>query len=121
MLDVSTIEIRVLSFKYFKILIFSSLHPLSGQKDVEQYIDECKRRRRMSLVSRAKQHRRHVAWDRKQAEIQRRQKHRDTNDNAMDRKYAQLAKDKERIRLALETLRHPKSVYISNPFASLLE
>ena len=93
----------------------------TGQKDIETYIKECKDRRRLSLVSRAKQHRRHVAWDKLNAERHRQQKHEDTKYQALDRKYAQLAKDKERIRLALDALRHPNCSFVKNPFASLLD
>lgn len=75
----------------------------------------------MSLACRAKQHRLHIAWDKLQAEKQREQKHKDTRDQALDRKYAELLKEKERMRRALDTMRHPESTFLTNPFASLLD
>lgn len=91
------------------------------QKDVETYVEECKRRKRLSLAARAKQHRLHIEWDTLHLEGQRAQRHKDTKDNALDRKFAELSREKERARRALDALRHPKWTAIGNPFASLLD
>jgi len=91
------------------------------QKDVEKYVEECKRRKRMSLACRAKQHRIHRAWDRAKEEKLRQIRHENTRNEALDRKYMKLAEDKERIRKALDALKRPTCTFVKNPFASILD
>jgi len=90
--------------------------------DVEDYVEDCKKRRRKSLAVRAKEHRRHLQWEKEQAESEREEKSRRSKNAALDRKYVELAKQKERARIALNALRHAQSSFSSsNPFGSLLD
>ena len=89
--------------------------------DVEEYIKDCKKRRRMSLAVRAKEHRGHLDWKRRQAQQKREEKSRQSKNAALDRKYVELAKEKERARIALDALRHARCTFsTSNPFGSLI-
>lgn len=90
--------------------------------DVDEYVEDCKRRRRLSLAQRATESRRHVQWKKKQAEIEREQKARHTRNMGLDRRYVELAKEKEKMRIALDALRHAKCTFsTSNPFGPLIE
>jgi hypothetical protein len=92
-----------------------------AQVDVEEYIKDCKQRRRMSLAFRAKEKRHHADWKRREKERQIQEHSRDANDRAMDRRYVQLAEQKERARVALDALRDIGCSFKGNPFADLLE
>ena len=77
-----------------------------ARKDVAAYIDDCKKRRRMSLACRAKEQRNHAKWivqkkEKEQLELSRR-----VHDRLIDQKYVELALQKERARLALNAIRH---------------
>ena len=89
-----------------------------AQKDVEEYLKECQRRRRMSLALRAKETRKHAAWKRRQKEKQLRQRRQLVHGRLMDQRYAELAQQEERARQALEAIRHETRT--SNPFSGLL-
>ena len=91
-----------------------------ARADVEQYLLECRHRRRLSLAFRAKERRRHMKWDRQQREQERLQKNRDTRDNAMDHKVIELARQKERAQEAMDNIRHAARLSSSNPFADVL-
>jgi len=90
--------------------------------DVDEYVKDCKKRRRLSLAQRAKESRHHQQWRRKEAQESREAKARHTRNMGVDRRYVELAKEKERARIALDALRHAKCTFsTSNPFGSLLE
>ncbi len=92
-----------------------------ARSDVEEYIKDCKKRRRMSLAVRAKEHRNHLEWKRRQAQQEREEKSRRSKYAALDRKFVELAKEKERARIALDALRRAQCTFsTSNPFGSLL-
>jgi len=89
--------------------------------DVEEYVNDCKKRRRQSLAQRAKESRQHLQWNKKQLAADRERKSRHTRNMGLDRRYVELAKQKERARIALDALRHAKCTFsTSNPFGSLL-
>jgi hypothetical protein len=92
-----------------------------ARSDVEEYIKDCKRRRRMSLAVRAKEHRHHLDWKREKAEAEREQRSLTSRNASRDRRYVELAKEKERARIALDALRRAQSTFSSNPFGSLLD
>lgn len=89
--------------------------------DVEEYLQDCKVRRRMSLALRAKEKRRHKEWREREAERKRLQQSRDTRDHAMDRRYMEMARQEERARIALDAIRHAHCTFATNPFAGLLD
>jgi len=89
-------------------------------EDVKKYLQSCKKRKRLSLAFRAKEKREHTEWERKQADAEREKRNRDTRDRAMDSKYAQLAIEKERARIALDNIRHADCNFAMNPFAAVL-
>lgn len=92
-----------------------------ARSDVDKYVDDCKRRRRMSLAVRAKEHRHHLEWKRQKATEERQAKNRLTKFAGLDRKYVELAQEKERAKRALDALRRAQSSFsVSNPFGSLL-
>ena len=92
-----------------------------ARSDVDEYINDCKRRRRKSLALRAKEHRFHLDWKQRQAQTEREVKSRYTKNAALDRKYVELAREKERAKIALDALRHAQCTFsTSNPFGSLL-
>jgi hypothetical protein len=77
-----------------------------ARKDVAAYVDDCKKRRRMSLACRAKEKRNHSKWMREQKEKELHEQSRRVHDQLMDQKYVELALQKERARLALNAIRH---------------
>jgi hypothetical protein len=90
-----------------------------ARRDVEAYVNDCKQRRRMSLACRAKEKRNHSKWLREQQEQEQDMISRRVHDQLMDQRYVELARQKERARLALDAIRH--SGYSFNPyFASAL-
>jgi len=84
--------------------------------DVNDYVQECNRRKRLSLVFRAKEKRRHFQIERDQAEVKIQQQHSDTYYRSEDARSAELAKLKEKARVALALWS-----FGANPFATLLE
>ena len=75
----------------------------------------------MSLAVRAKQHRNHLEWKRKQAQQDREENSLRSRNAALDRKFVELAREKERARHALDALRHARCTFsTSNPFGSLV-
>jgi len=93
----------------------------AARSDVKTYIEDCKRRRRMSLANRAKEKRRHAKWERDQAALEQQKRHRDTRDRALDRRYVELAKQKELARIAMDAIRHAGCSFNVNPFAAMLD
>jgi len=93
----------------------------AARSDVKAYIEDCKRRRRMSLANRAKEKRRHAKWERDQAELEQQRRHRETRNRALDRRYVELAKQKELARIAMDAIRHAGCSFNVNPFAAMLD
>ena len=89
-----------------------------AQKDVENYLKECRRRRRMSLAFRAKEKRRHAEWKRQQEENEIQERHRLVHGRLLDQRYVELALQEEKAKRALEAIRHTSRT--SNPFSGLL-
>ena len=88
--------------------------------DVEEYVQSCKDHRRLSLAFRANESRRHKEWKRQQAEEEREARSKHSRKMALDRRYAELARQKERARNALDAIRHTNCSFSTNPFVSLL-
>lgn len=93
----------------------------AARRDVNQYLEDCKKRRRMSLALRAKEKRHHAQWKKAQEESEREDRSRDARDQAMDRRYVELAKQQERARIAMDAIRHGGCTFSGNPFAAILE
>jgi hypothetical protein len=90
-----------------------------ARADVAEYVEDCKRRRRMSLAHRANEKRRHARWQREQLEKEIDEHSRLVHDRLMDQRHVELARQQERARLALNAIRH--AGYPSyNPFSNLL-
>ena len=98
----------------------SELEAAAG-RDVQEYVERCKKRDRLSLAFRAKEKRRHAEWDKQAAQTKIDERNRDIRDRAMDRRYVQLAQERERAKKAIEAIRHAGRNFASNPFASLLD
>lgn len=93
-----------------------------ARADVEEYVKDCKKRRRMSLAVRAKEHRCHLEWKKNMAQAERDEKSRRSKNASLDMKYVELAKEKERARIALAALQKAQTMFSTrNPFGSLLE
>ena len=75
----------------------------------------------MSLAGRAKERRRHAEWEKIQEEEEMKERHQDTLDRALDSQFVQLAKEKERMKAAMDSLQHPDCTFVRNPFAALLD
>ena len=91
-----------------------------ARTDVEEYVQDCKRRRRLSLAQRAKESRHHEEWKKKKAEQERATRARHTRNMGIDRRAMELAREKERAKNALNALRHAKCTFSTgNPFGSL--
>jgi hypothetical protein len=88
--------------------------------DVDEYLKECKKRRRKSLAFRAKENRRHAEWKKRQheEEIQKRQEA--GHLQALDYQYMALAEQQERARIAMNALRAAGCRIKGNPFGELL-
>jgi colicin import membrane protein len=93
----------------------------AARRDVEEYIKDCKDRRRLSLAFRAKEKRAHAEWERREAERRRAQQSRDTRDRAIDQRHVEAARQKERAKIALNAIRHAGCTFAVNPFAGLLD
>eukprot|EP00584_Thalassiosira_punctigera_P010330 CAMPEP_0172526084 /NCGR_PEP_ID=MMETSP1067-20121228/1089_1 /TAXON_ID=265564 ORGANISM="Thalassiosira punctigera, Strain Tpunct2005C2" /NCGR_SAMPLE_ID=MMETSP1067 /ASSEMBLY_ACC=CAM_ASM_000444 /LENGTH=460 /DNA_ID=CAMNT_0013309521 /DNA_START=3 /DNA_END=1385 /DNA_ORIENTATION=+ len=90
-------------------------------QDVNEYVEECKRRKRLSLAFRAKEKRRHFQIAKEQAKSKIHQQHIDTLYRSEDARYIEMAKLKEKARIALEAMNQsPTCSFGANPFASLL-
>ena len=82
--------------------------------DVVEYVNDCKKRRRMSLVCRAKEKRKQAQWCRLKKEKEIDEQSRRIHDQLMDQKYVELAQQKERARLALNAIRHAGYTFKTN-------
>lgn len=94
-----------------------------AREDVRRYLNSCKKRRRLSLAFRAKEHRQHQQWKMKERERKLKERHIDSNFHSLDQKYMALAKEKERAKLALDALYHLSKgcTFGDNPFGFLLD
>ena len=100
----------------------SHLLDTAAWQDVNDYVDECKRRRRLSLAFRAKEKRRHFEYAKQQAVLEVQRQHRDTRYRSEDARYAELAKLKEKAMIAIDSFnRSPDCTFGANPFASVLD
>lgn len=100
----------------------SHLLNAAAWQDVNDYVKECNRRKRLSLAFRANEKRRHYQLEKQQAELRVQQQHHDTQCRSEDARYVEMAKLKEKARLAIESFsQHPSFTFGSNPFANLLE
>lgn len=99
----------------------SHLLDTAAWQDVNEYAEACKRRQRLSLAFRAKEKRRHMEHDRNQKELEVQRQHKDTFYRSEDARYVELARLREKARIAIESFnRSPECTFGSNPFASLL-
>lgn len=89
-----------------------------ARTDVESYLEDCKRRRRLSLAFRAKEKRSHAQWRQAREEAERREVSLSVRHNLMDQRYVELARQKERARIALDSIRHASCSF--NPFGATL-
>ena len=97
---------------------------LNAQRDVEEYVQQCKLRRRLSLAFRAKEKRRHFQWKREQHENELDEHSRLVHDRLMDQRHAELASQQERAKSALIALQHGHAFGSGagiNPFATVLK
>ena len=90
-----------------------------ARKDVEDYVKQCKQRKRLSLAFRAKEKRHHVQWRKAQEEKERNERSQRVHDNLMDQRQAELVKQQEKARTTLNSIQHGN--YSINPFAGLLK
>jgi hypothetical protein len=88
--------------------------------DVEEYLKDCKKSRRKSLACRAKEKRGHFEWKRQEQERKLEETSKHINHMAWDRRHIELAKQKERARVAMDALRDAGCLIQGNPFADLL-
>jgi hypothetical protein len=93
-----------------------------ARKDVDKYVEDCKKRRRQSLAFRAKESRRHMIWNKQKQASEIENRRNQTRARGLDLRYVELAKEKERAQIALDALRHAKCTFSSSrPFGPLLE
>ncbi|KAL3793603.1 hypothetical protein ACHAWO_001652 [Cyclotella atomus] len=72
-------------------------------QDVNDYVEECKRRRRLSLAFRAKEKRQHFEYAKQQAKLKVQRQHQDTHFRSEDAKYVEIARLREKARIAIES------------------
>ena len=97
---------------------------LEANRDVEEYVHQCKLRRRMSLAFRAKEKRRHAQWKQEQWEIELHEHSRLVHNRLLDQRHMELAAQQERAKSALIALQHGHAFGSGtgiNPFATLLK
>lgn len=91
-----------------------------ARMDVEEYIKDCKKRRRKSLAFRAKERRRHAEWKRRQEEKEIQAQRETGHLQSLDYQYMALAQQQERARIAMDALRSAGCKIKGNPFGDLL-
>lgn len=89
--------------------------------DVDEYLKDCKKRRRKSLAFRAKEKRRHATWAQKQHEKEVRARQESGHLQSLDYQYMALAQQQERARVALDALRSVGCNIKGNPFEGLMK
>jgi hypothetical protein len=91
-------------------------------QDVNEYLAECKLRKRLSLAFRAKEKRRHFQIEKEQAKLRVQQQHRDTRYRSEDARNVKMANLKEKARLVLESFKQdPSCTFGTNPFVGLID
>ena len=95
----------------------SHLLDTAAWQDVGEYVKECNRRKRLSLAFRAKEKRHHFQIEQQQKERQIQQSHQDELLRSVDAKYIELAKLKEKARLALASFNHSPSCTFGTKFS----
>jgi hypothetical protein len=85
-------------------------------RDVAEYLKECRERRRMSLALRAKEKRHHRNWEQQQTVKALAQQQEDTRLRGLDRRQAEMARQEERRRIALDAIRHAGCSFNVNAF-----
>ncbi len=99
----------------------SHLLDTAAWQDVNEYLAECKLRKRLSLAFRAKEKRRHFQIEKKEAELRVQQQHRETQYRSDDARHVEMENLKEKARLALESFkRNPSCTFGTNPFGGLI-
>ena len=88
-------------------------------QDVNDYVKECNRRKRLSLAFRAKEKRRHADYAKKQQRKKIERQQLDTFYRAEDARHVEMAQLKEKARIALEALEQPFGSFNGNPFDKL--
>lgn len=91
-----------------------------AQKDVEEYLKDCQRRRRKSLALRAKERRQHAAWMKNKAQTDVQHRAHTSYLNSLDVQHMALAKEQERARKAMDALRSAGYSFKGNPFGDVL-
>ena len=86
-------------------------------QDVNEYVKECNRRKRLSLAFRAKEKRRRFQIEQQQKDQKLQQSHQDELLRSVDAKYIELAKLKEKARLALASFNHSPSCTFGTKFS----
>jgi hypothetical protein len=81
----------------------SHLLETEAWQDVNDYVEECKRRRRLSLAFRAKEKRQHFEYAKQQAKLKVQRQHQDTQFRSEDAKYVEIARLREKARIAIES------------------
>ena len=77
-----------------------------ARADVEEYLNSCKQRRRLSLAFRARETRRHVDWRRKMTHDSIEQRRREVRNRLLDSRSVEQAKRREKTEKAIEALKH---------------
>ena len=88
--------------------------------DVQEYIKKCKNQRRKSLALRAKERRRHAEWKRTEEQKRLQEQSLDSRLKARDSRNMELERQKEKMRIATEALRHADCTF-SNPFSGFFD
>jgi len=98
----------------------SHLLDTEAWQDVNDYVEECKRRKRLSLAFRAKEKRHHFEYDKQQVILEEKRQHLDTQYRSDDARYVEIAKLREKARVAIESFNRSPNCTFGNPFAGLL-
>lgn len=99
----------------------SHLLDTAAWHDVNEYVKECKRRTRLSLAFRAKEKRRHKVYEKKMAEEKVQRQHIDTLFRSEDAHFLEMARLKEKAKMALQAMEHSPFSTFGNPFATILK
>lgn len=88
--------------------------------DLQEYAKSCKNQRRKSLALRAKERRRQKQWRCREKERQLLEQSEDARIKARDLRSMELARQKEKMRITTEALRHADCTF-SNPFSAFYD
>lgn len=91
-----------------------------AREDVEEYIKDCKRRRRKSLAFRAMEKKRHARWRQDQKDAALNAERHSSHLRALDAQHMALSKQQERTRIAMDALRSAGCTIKGNPFGELM-